>query len=219
MAKGKIDYDRIEPGWRAGILSPAQLASIYEQETGQSVTRVAICKHFEKLGIERDLTAKIRAKADALVAAKTVSPEVAKETAATERQIVEANAQVQATIRNEHRTDIQRSKRIANKLMGALEDLKLPAPPEATEDAAKLKAHAEEMTDVLKTQAGILKQLVDTQRVVVAMEREAFGIAQMVEAPEEQATTNHAEGLRRLAYLLYSAGKAPAQPAKEAAHG
>ena len=45
----KIDYDRIERGWRAGILSPRQLAAAYEEETGQKVSHAAIIKHFTKL--------------------------------------------------------------------------------------------------------------------------------------------------------------------------
>ena len=52
-APKKIDYDRIEPGWRAGLLSPHQLAAAYTEETGQKVSHAAIIKHFKKAGIAR----------------------------------------------------------------------------------------------------------------------------------------------------------------------
>ena len=62
-APKKVDYERIEPGWRAGIKSPAQLASEYTEATGISVSRSAIIKHFTELGVPRDLKAKVRAAA------------------------------------------------------------------------------------------------------------------------------------------------------------
>ena len=55
-APKKIDYDRIEPGWRAGLLSPHQLAALYTEETGQKVSHAAIIKHFKKSCIARDLS-------------------------------------------------------------------------------------------------------------------------------------------------------------------
>ena len=55
-APKKIDYDRIAPGWRAGLLRPHQLAALYTEETGQKVSHAAIIKHFKKSGIARDLS-------------------------------------------------------------------------------------------------------------------------------------------------------------------
>ena len=66
-APKKIDYDRIEPGWRAGLLSPHQLAALYTEETGQKVSHAAIIKHFKKSGIARDLSSKINDRANAMV--------------------------------------------------------------------------------------------------------------------------------------------------------
>lgn len=98
-APKKVDYDSIEPEWIAGILSPEQLAQSYTKRTGVSVTRRAIIKHFEKAGIERDLKAKIRAKADAMVSASMMVP--GKVSPATKNAIVDAVALSQATIRTE----------------------------------------------------------------------------------------------------------------------
>lgn len=55
----RIDYDRIEPDWRAGIKSAQQMADEYTLATGQKVSHAGISKHFKKLGIPRDLIAKI----------------------------------------------------------------------------------------------------------------------------------------------------------------
>lgn len=56
MAKNAIDWDAMEPDWRAGIKSKKELS----EEHG--VSRAAIDKHLAELGIERDLTAKIAEK-------------------------------------------------------------------------------------------------------------------------------------------------------------
>lgn len=72
----KIDYERIEPDWRAGVKSVQQLAQEYTERTGVSVTKAAINKHFKGRGIPRDLTAKIRAKVEEKVLASKVSGKV-----------------------------------------------------------------------------------------------------------------------------------------------
>ena len=59
---------------------------------------------------------------------------------------------------------------------------------------------------ILKDQSVILDKLVGTQKVLVAMEREAFGIAQMVESPEAPATANPMDVARRIAFGLARAG-------------
>ena len=63
-APGTVDYGRIEPGWREGLKSVPQLAAEYTAATGQPITQAAIRKHFVKIGVPRDLSAKIKAKAD-----------------------------------------------------------------------------------------------------------------------------------------------------------
>ena len=50
------DWERIEPGWRAGIKSVLQLAADYEAETGDKITHTAINKHFKKIGVLRNFS-------------------------------------------------------------------------------------------------------------------------------------------------------------------
>lgn len=56
-----IDWEAMEADWRAGFKSVLQLSKEY------GVSRAAILKHWDKEGVERDLSAKINAKSDALV--------------------------------------------------------------------------------------------------------------------------------------------------------
>ena len=53
-SKKNVNYDLIEAGWRAGLLSPRQLALAYTKETGQSVSHAAIIKRAQRDGWERD---------------------------------------------------------------------------------------------------------------------------------------------------------------------
>lgn len=120
-AKRKIDYDSIEPDWRAGIKSVPQLAEEYERRTGVSVTHGAINKHFKNRGIPRDLQAKIKAKADAKVSAAMVSDKVSGNVSVD--TIIEANAEYIATVDINHRKDVRRLSGIEDKLLAEVESL------------------------------------------------------------------------------------------------
>lgn len=183
------DWERIEAQYSAGSMSLREIASEH------GLTEGSIRKRAKRDSWTRDLTAKVRAKADALVRKDTVRTEVRKESA-SETLTVEVEASVQARIRLSHRTDIQRGKRITNALMEELEGLTKPETPKK----GRLP---------LKERASILKQLSDTQRVQVAMEREAFGIVQMVEDNDTGAgpALDPVEGARRLVFALHRAAK------------
>jgi hypothetical protein len=101
--KKVIDWDAIEPGWRAGIKTKLQLSEEY------GVSRAAMDKHFAKEGIDRDLTKRIQSKVEALVTqavAKQVTQAVTPETKLAEKQIVEANAEVVAAADLLNRKDV-----------------------------------------------------------------------------------------------------------------
>lgn len=173
------DWDLIEKDWRAGVKTKQQMAVQY------GVSRAAMDKRFAKLGITRDLGGKIRAKADALVTQSVMSQDEANHAAATERDIVEANAALQSRIILAHRTDIQRSRKLAMALFTELEI--------QTDNAELLEQFAEIMFDPddkgndkrndlyrkiisLSSRAGTMKTLADTLRGLIAMERQAFGL-------------------------------------------
>ena len=109
------NWTKIEADYRAGIKTLRQIA----EENG--TTHVSIMKHAKRDDWVRDLSAKIQAKADAAVTKAAVTNSVTKEKAATEREIVEANAELQYQIRISHRKHIQRVRTLLMALLGEAE--------------------------------------------------------------------------------------------------
>ena len=186
-ATKKVDYARIEPGWRAGILSPRQLAVQYTEETGDPVSHAAIVNHFKKAGIDRDLAAKIRAKADAMVTQAMVTGKVTPQPAVPERQVIEDNANQIASVRISHRKDIARARSVAANL---LTELELQTGPDAAAMLADLGelmrspddkgqdklAEIYQKVISLPGRVKTMKDLGDSMRVLIGLEREAYGI-------------------------------------------
>ena len=110
----KPDWEAIESAYRAGLMSIREIASQH------GITHGAINKRAKKDGWERDLKAKIKAKADSLVSKREVSKQVSTEKALSERILIEANAEVIANVRMEHRGDIRRARAITNALFDEL---------------------------------------------------------------------------------------------------
>lgn len=143
-----IDWEAVEIQYRAGIRPLKSIGKEFD------VSDAAIIKRARRDGWERDLSAKIRAKAEAKVSAAAVSASVSEQTKANEREIVEANATMQRDIILAHRTDLQ----------------KLRA------RAADYEAELNDCTDELGKRVSILRQLADTQKSIIGLERQAFGI-------------------------------------------
>ncbi|WP_236237688.1 hypothetical protein [Pseudomonas faucium] len=174
------DWERIEQLYRAGLLSVREIAAAC------GVSHTAIQKKAKALGWERDLQAKIKAKADSLVAKAEVAKEVATETLATERGIVDANAKVIADIRIGHRTDIGRYRRLANKLLEELEGLTdnrdlfeqlgelLLSPDDNGMD--RLNDLYRKVID-LPNRTKVMKELGETLKNLITLERQAYGLA------------------------------------------
>ncbi|MBK8113564.1 MAG: hypothetical protein IPK44_02980 [Candidatus Accumulibacter sp.] len=177
-----IDYGRIEPGWRAGLLSVQQLADEYQEATGQAVTLTAINKHFKKLGIPRDLSAKIEAKAAAMVSAAMVSGKVSidgTETLPAEAAIINSAATTSANVQLSHRADIKLLRMRTQQYQQELD--------ECQDDLAK--------------RVSILKSLSETQCRLIAAEREAFGMDK--DAPADTGLSGESVAtLRRMKAML-----------------
>ncbi|WP_318342507.1 hypothetical protein [Acinetobacter sp. 16] len=183
----KIDYDRIERGWRAGILSPRQLAAAYEEETGQKVSHAAIIKHFTKLGIPRNLAEKIKAKSDAMVTQAMVTEQVTPVTIKRDQEIIEDAATQLTYVRLNQRKDIQRSRRIAMSLFDELEmmvgqenvkllemlgELMWSPDDKGNDKVNDLYMKIISMPGRVKS----MKDLSDTLKTLIALERQAFGL-------------------------------------------
>ena len=177
--KKQIDWERIELEYRAGLLSVREIAASH------GITHGAINKRSKRDGWERDLTARIRAKADALVSKAEVSKSVSIEQVATERQTVEANARVIADVRLAHRNDINRVRNLLLVMLGELESI--------TADNGLFLAlgdmllrPSENGTDRLNelylkvvgipSRVDSIKKISETLKTLITLEREAYGL-------------------------------------------
>lgn len=206
--KATPDWERIEQLYRAGLLSVREIASAH------GITHGAINKRAKRDGWVRDLKAKIKAKADSLVSKSVVSTEVSKEQLATDRDTVEANAQVIANVRISHRTDIGRYRKLANSLLEELEGMTdnrdlfdqvgelLRSEDDNGQD--KLNDLYQKVIS-LPSRTKTLKDLGDTLKVLIGLERQAYSIDE--EQPVDDRSKLTEEELdRRIAKLQGSAG-------------
>lgn len=179
--KKVIDWERIERDYRAGLLSVREIAA------ARGITHGAINKRAKRDGWDRDLHARIQAKADALVSKREVSTTVSAEQADTDRLIVEANATVVADVRMAHRKDISRSRKLANSLLGELEAMTDNA--ESFANLGEILGGADDSQDklielyrkviALPGRSRVLKELSDTLKTLIALERQAYSIDEL----------------------------------------
>ena len=186
-ASKKIDYDRIESGWRAGLLSPHQLAAIYTEETGQKVSHAAIIKHFKKAGIARDLSSKINDRANAMVTEAMVTGKVTSKPSIPDALIIEQGSIQVATVKLAHRRDIHRARNLANALLDELEKQTDPITLALLTDLGELLRNPDDkgmdkLNDLyhaiiaLPERSKTMKVLVESLQKLVDMERTAFGM-------------------------------------------
>lgn len=201
--KQPTDWERIEQLYRAGLLSVREIAA------SSGVSHVAIQKRAKRDGWVRDLAAKIKAKADSLVTRDTVTSVVTTEQAVTERGIVEANAQVIANIRIGHRTDIGRSRRLANKLLDELEGLtdnrdlfdRLGELLRDEDDKGQDKRNDLYMKVIdLPARTKTMKELAETLKNLIALERQAYDVGAEKQGDDRSQLTEE-ELDRRIAKL------------------
>ncbi|AND13821.1 hypothetical protein HF524_05370 [Proteus mirabilis] len=178
MAK-RPDWEAIESAYRAGVMSIREIASQYE------ITHQAISKRAKKEGWERDLKAKVKARAENLVAKREVASLVATEKAISERQLIEANAEVIANVRMEHRGDIRRARELTNNLFDELsaECADVPAlrklgelmfsPDDNGRDKLNEIYHS---IISLPERVKSAKSLSETFKNLVGLERQAYGL-------------------------------------------
>lgn len=176
-----IDWEAVSRDYRAGILSTRELGALY------GVSHTAINKRAKAEGWERDLKAQILAKAEAEVSRRAVSTEVSKERQASERQVVEANADAIVRIRLSQRADIQRSRAIVMRLLDELEQQTGPDNAALLAELGEVLRKEDEkgqdkLNDLyqkvisLPGRAKTMKDLGESLRVLVLLERQAFGL-------------------------------------------
>lgn len=178
MAK-RPDWEAIESAYRAGVMSLREIASQHD------ITHGAINKRAKKEGWERNLKEKIKQKAEALVSKREVSTKVSTEKTISERILIEANAEVIANVRMEHRGDIRRARELANNLFDELsaECADVPAlsklgdlmfnPDDNGRDKLNEIYHS---IISLPERVKSAKALSETLKNLVGLERQAYGL-------------------------------------------
>lgn len=180
------DWELIENHYRAGVLSLREISSACP-----GANHVAIARRAKKYGWVQDLSAKIKAKADDLVTRQAVTESVTANRAVTDRNIIDANAQAIADIRMAHRGDIGRNRRLALKMMEELEALTdnrelfnqlreliagVEEGEDGTSDAYEKMQQAFRGALSLPGRVKMSKELSETLRVLITLERQAYGI-------------------------------------------
>lgn len=198
-SKQAFDWEAIERDYRAGLLSVREIAGRH------GCTHTAINKRARADGWARDLKAKIKAKAEAMVSRREVSSEVSRVSTVspveTEQQIIEANAEAIVSVRMAHRADIRRSRGMANKLLDELEQL--TDNRELFEQLGELMRNPDDfgndrlndlyrkMVD-LPNRTKVMKELAETLKTLITLERQAYNL------DEQEHEDTYEERLRRL---------------------
>ena len=175
----KPDWEAIETAYRTGSQSVREIAAQF------GISHAAISKRAKKESWDRDLQARIQAKADALVTKREVTKKVTTEKLVTERQIVEANAEVIANVRMEHRSDIRRARTLTNSLLEELESE--CSDVDALNQLGELLRREDDkgmdkLNDLyhkiisLPGRVKAMKDLADSLKNLIALERQAYGL-------------------------------------------
>ena len=178
--KIKTDWEAVEPEYRAGVKSLRQIA----QEFGCTSGRVA--QVAKERGWTRNLSAKIKALADAKLSKSILSKELNTQKKAAEKEVVEANAEMQTQIILGQRGNIVRYRTLAIQMLRELEAS--TEFPEEFEKLAEMMAAPDEkgvdrLNEIyrkvisLPQRVDSLKKLAEVLKILIGLERQAFGIA------------------------------------------
>jgi len=181
MAEKEINWEKIELDYRAGVKSIRQIAA--ENEIAESGIR----RRAKQYDWVRDLSEKIKAKADDIVRKESVRSVVRTKTTISEKDTIDANANEVASVRLAHRKDIQRSRKIAMSLFDELEmmvgqenvkllemlgELMWSPDDKGNDKVNDLYMKIISMPGRVKS----MKDLSDTLKTLIALERQAFGL-------------------------------------------
>jgi hypothetical protein len=177
--RSDVDWEKVEAEFRAGILSVRQIAAQHK------ISHTAVNERAREFGWDRDLAAKIKAKADAKVSRRMVSTMVSKSRLATEQEIIEAGAERIAQIKMNHRGG---SAKLFSLGFSLLEELaQQSSDPAALEQLGEMMRSPDaygndRLNDlyrkVISTPGRIdsFKKATEAIRIAIGLEREAYGL-------------------------------------------
>lgn len=214
MARKVVDWEAVELRYRTGTESLRSIAADFE------ITEGAIRQRAKKEDWSRDLSAKVRLATEAAVLRKAATHDVR-----TEKQVIAVEAEMRSTVILRQRVDVVRSRNIVMSLLSELEQQTGSENVRLLENLGELMRNpddkgADKLNDLyqkiisLPGRSKTMKDLGESLRVMVTLERQAYGI----EAGEDADSTasaasgavaralSDAERAVRLAHLLRTPG-------------
>ena len=207
-----VDWEAVEREYRGGILSLREISDIHP-----GTNHVAIARKAKKEGWERNLSEKIKAKAEALVTKQSVTAGVTEKGRVTEQQVIETNALAIVNVRLSHRAGLSEGREIIKTMMGELSaqcgaensvllrqlgDM-MRSPDEFGND--KLNDLYLKIVS-LPSRAKTMKDLVDATVKLIDKERQAFDLDKDIkEVDSDLAKLTDAQRASRIANLLSKA--------------
>lgn len=193
----QADWEAIERDYRTGMYSLSELGRIH------GVTKGRISQVAKKNAWVQDLSGKIKAKAAQKVNDAAVNAELNTQRKISDAEKVEVGATVMARVLIEHKSNIGRSRNLTIKLLDELEhqtdnmDLlrQLGEIMFSPDDKGKDRLNEVYHTIIsLPERTKTMKALGETLKVLIGLEREAFGIT-----AQEQAADPLAELFKQVA--------------------
>lgn len=171
--RAKVDWERIEIDFRAGVKTLRQLGDEY------GVSHVAISRKAKREKWPRDLSAKIAAKAREKVTKASCNSGVTKQ---TEQEVIEAESEIQSRIALSHRKDIPAKRELVAKLFAEIESLTdgkdvIEQMVEALNsgDLDRMADSVRKVTDLPMRIKGV-SDLVNSYKSLIQLERQAFSL-------------------------------------------
>lgn len=211
----EIDWLQIEADYCVGLLTLREIA-----DKNPGVSHVTILRRAKKEGWVQDLSERVKKRAEQLVTKRTLTEDETKQLAVTSQQMIEVAAKNQADLIMQHRKLLPRFKKLVEDLLGELEiQTKDPVLFEqlgeimhAPDDKGVDKLNAM-YQKVISTpgRVGSIKQLAETLKILINLERQAFGLSDNgngdadKEKPKDEVPLDDAA--RRIAFLLNAATK------------
>lgn len=171
VERKQVDWEGVERDYSAGLLTLREIGEKY------GISHTAIRKKAEKEDWSKDLSAKIAKEAEKKVSKLQVSNDVSKK--ASEKEIIEINAQALVNVKLKHRTSINRVNNLVDTLFEEIEELS-----------------THKNADNLPIRVDMTKKLMDTLRISIDKERQAFGITD-APTPTDDAIKDLLKGLNK----------------------
>lgn len=183
------DWAWIKRRFRTGRHSIREIAR-ESTAKGRKVSHEAIAKRIRKEGWEKDLSEAIRARVGAELAADSV--DAVDRSGASDAEIVDAAARQGADVVRSHRNDINKLRGITNRMADELSEgseqvadlvevIERGTRPQKGDDAAKVESLAARRERLMRMvglahRAGVLKDLTQSQRHLIGLERQAWNL-------------------------------------------